>query len=227
MDASAPPTADRPAGRPRLRRALGRIRRSFQIDTFDVFARPVRSEDAELETPAGYRFAWVTPDEIAACDAYHTELDERERREGAARLGCGHRCVGAFHERDGLVFTMWENPRNLNTPGQVKRRLAPDQAFIYKAYTSPDHRGRKLYQAGMRFVLRELARQGKRELIGYAHVKKDVSRRGLARLDFEPRGRYWCVRAPGWSRTFVSRALARHFPTAVPRTGAAANATSR
>jgi len=209
------------AGSPllRIRKALGYVRRRFQLDVFDVFSRPVGPEHREFSAPEGYRFAWATPDDIRACDPFHTELDERERRDGVARLGLGHRAVIAFHE-DTAVFTMWVNPRNVNVPGMIKRRLQPDQVFIYKAYTSPEHRGRKLYQAGMRFVLHDLALRGMRELVGYAHTKKAISRSGLAALGFESRGRFRVVDVPGLKRTFVSRELAARFPESVARSHA-------
>ena len=202
----------------RARKVLGRIRRRFNVDTFDVFARPVRAEDERFEDPEGYRFAWATPEEIAACDPYHTELDEHERRAGVERLGFGHRAVICFH--DALaVFTMWVNPRNLNVPGGVKRKLEDDEVFIYKAYTSPDHRGRALYKLGMRFVLADLAERGMRRLVGYAHVKKAVSRKGLAALGFDTLGRFHVLDMPGVRRTFVSAELVRNFPEDLPRSG--------
>lgn len=205
----------------RPRKLAGRIRRRFAIDTYDVFTRPVRPEHAReaLELPSGYAFAWGTAEDVLGCDAYHTELDERERRLGAARLGMDHRVViGASGGQ--AVFTMWVNPRNLNVPGLVKRRLAPEQWFIYKAYTSPDHRGRKLYETGMRFVLAEMLERGLRELVGYAHVKKKVSRKGLARLEFTSVGRVVQVSVPGWTHTRVSPELAAAFPAELPRSNA-------
>ena len=66
---------------------------------------------------------------MAGSDPCHTELDECERREGLARLRLGHGVVVATHDRE-VVFTMWVNPRNLNVPGLVKRRLSPSQWFI-------------------------------------------------------------------------------------------------
>jgi len=203
----------------RLRKTLGRIRRRFVLDTFDVFGRRVQPEDATFEPPLGYRFAWADATDVERCDEHHTELDARERAEGVARLGLGHMAVFAFH-RDTAVFTMWVNPRHVNTHGGIKRRLAPDQWFIYKAFTSPEHRGKHLYQAGMRFVLAEMARRGMRELIGYAHVQKAVSRKGLSRLDFESKGRYRVAGAFGWRRVLVSRELATSFPRATPRSNA-------
>lgn len=210
----------------RLRKGLGRIRRSFGINTFDVFARPVTPEDARFEAPEGYRFAWATPEDIAGCDTYHTELDEAERAAGVRRLEFGHRAVVAFSGEQ-VVFSMWVNPRNLNTPGELKRRLAPDQEFIYKAFTSPDHRGRKLYQAGMRFVLADMAARGLTELIGYAHVKKTVSRAGLDRLGFYSKGRYHVVFGPGLHRVILTRELRESFPEAVPPSGVLAAAPTR
>ena len=103
-----------------------------------------------------------------------------------------------------MVFSMWVNPRNLNVPGMIKRGLASHQAFIYKAYTSPEHRGRKLYGAGMCFVLSEMAALGLERLVGYAHVNKKISRKGLARLEFESQGQAWSLMAPGLRRVIVS-----------------------
>jgi len=196
---------------------LGRLRRSFGVDTFDVFRRAV-PDDPQLEVPEGYRFAWGTPQDIAGASEHDTELDAHEREQGVARLGLGHRVVVGFHG-DRAVFTMWANPRQLNVPGLLKRKLAPSQWFIYKAYTSPDHRGRKLYETGMRFVLSEMKNAGMSELIGYAHVKKRISRKGLSKLAFESVGVVRQFHAPGWLWTRVSRDLQCYFPASTPRSG--------
>ena len=199
----------------RVRKLLGHVRRRFAIDRFDVFVRPV--DPALLfEPPEGYTFRFGEPADVEGCVERHTELDLRERREGVVRLSIGHRVVLGL-AGDTVVFTMWVNPRNINIPGSIKRRLGPHQSFIYKAYTSPDHRARKLYGAGMRFVLADMAREGKTELVGYAHVKKDVSRRGLASLDFRSVGGFTDVDFPLWRHTFVSAALARYFPEPLER----------
>lgn len=199
----------------RARRFLGRIRRRFAVDHYDVFVRAV-DPGLSFEAPEGYVFRFGEAADVEACDEHHTELDARERREGVVRLGLGHRVVLGI-AGDAVVFTMWVNPRNLNIPGSVKRRLGPHQSFIYKAFTSPEHRGRKLYGAGMRFVLADMAAEGKTELVGYAHVKKRISRKGLASLDFRSVGGFTDVDFPFWRRTLVSRELARAFPTALER----------
>ncbi|MEW6073496.1 MAG: hypothetical protein AB1726_13010 [Planctomycetota bacterium] len=207
----------------RIRKILGRIRRRFVLDTYDVFARRIPAVPEDLGAPDGYEFSWGSAADVAGCDEHHTELDEKERREGIVRLRLGHRVVVA--KRDGeVVFSMWENPRNLNVPGLIKRRLGAHQSFIYKAFTSPDHRGRRLYEAGMRFVLGALAAEGKRELVGYAHVKKRISRQGLAALRFDSVGRVRLLAGPGWRRAFVSRRLAERFPEPLPRSEAVAKA---
>lgn len=198
----------------RARKLLGRVRRRFTVDHYDVFVRAV--EPGLFEPPPGYAFRFGSEADVLGCDEHHTELDLRERREGAQRLGFGHRVVLGL--REGLVvFTMWVNPRNINIPGSIKRRLGPHQSFIYKAFTSPEHRGKKLYGAGMRFVLADMVREGKTELVGYAHVKKRVSRKGLASLDFRSVGGFTDVDFPLWRHTFVSAALARTFPEPLER----------
>lgn len=201
-----------------FRRALGHVRRSVGVDTFDVFGRAVLEADAEFVAPGGYRFSWATAEEILACTTHHTELNEHERQLGATRIGFGHRAV-IIHHGETAVFTMWVNPRNINVPGGIKRELHESQVFIYKAFTSPEHRGRSLYKAGMAFVLADLAARGMSELVGYAHVKKAVSRKGLARLNFTTKGRFWVSYAPAVRHVFQSAELKRSFPTAVPRSG--------
>ena len=201
-----------------VRKFLGRVRRSFAVDHYDVFVRRVPVE-IQVGVPEGYTFRWGSPKDIANCEEFHTELDERERREGAARLALGHRVVLGLHgER--VVFSMWVNPRCLNLPGILKRGLNPAQWFIYKAFTSPLHRGRKLYQCGMRFVLAEMRSAGLEELVGYAHVKKTVSRRGLAAVEFDDAGRLTHILVPGFSWTRVSSRLDARFPRSLARSHA-------
>jgi hypothetical protein len=202
----------------RLRKALGRFRRRFVWDPYDVFVRPVPDEPRPAP-PEGYAFRWGTPEDLVRCDPFHTELDERERAEGAQRLALGHRLVLGTCG-DLVVFTMWVNPRNLNVPGLMKLRLAPTQWFIYKAYTSPEHRGRKLYEQGMRFTLAEMASEGLTELVGYAHIKKKISRKGLAALSFRSAGTLLLVDFPLFRHVFLSKQLRQHFPESVARSGA-------
>jgi hypothetical protein len=135
------------------------------------------------------------------------------------RLAVGHRVVLALHQ-DTIVFSMWVNPRNLNVPGLMKRALDARQWFIYKAFTSPAHRGKRLYESGMRFVLCEMRRAGLTELVGYAHVKKAVSRKGLAALEFASAGRVTQIDFPLFKATRLSKELAARFPRALPRSEA-------
>ncbi len=202
----------------RVRKVLGRIRRSFEVNTFDVFLKPV-PDPSNFEQPSGYSFRWGTADDIRRCEQEHTELDERERTEGVARLGLDHRVVlGLVDELS--VFSMWVNPRNFNVPGLMKRKLRKDQWFIYKAYTSPDHRGKSLYKTGLAFVLDAMSDEGLKELVGYAHRKKKVSRKGLSRLAFGKAGRMTRVDFPGYKHTFVSKELVANFPHELERTNA-------
>lgn len=198
----------------RIRHALGRLRRQFKFDVFDVFARHVLPEDRTFHGLPDYEFSLATPDDVRACEEFHTELDERERREGIARLEMGHSCVIAKPRTAGgpVVFSMWINWKNLNIPGHVKRGLQPHQAFIYKAFTSPEHRGRKLYEYGMRFALYQLSQRGRSELLGYAHASKTVSRKGLAAVQFRVIGSFRTCGVGSTQKTFVSRALRDALP---------------
>ena len=206
----------------RVRKALGHVRRSVSIDVFDFFTLASSSATEIPEPillPDGYSMRFATEADVGQAEVEHTELDEREREEGVVRLGLGHRCISTFFGSQ-MVFSMWENPRNANVPGLVKRRLRADQSFLYKAYTSPEHRGRRLYQAGLAFALNSIAAEGKSTAVGYAHVKKRASRAGLARVGFGAIGRVRQLVAPRVRRTWPDRAFNSAFPEAVPRTDA-------
>ena len=210
---SGPPSASH--GR-NLRRLAGRVRWSLVNDRFDVYVRPVEAAHARFDAPQGYRFAFGGPAELERCTSHHTDLHALDHEHGRLRLESGHRLVLGYAGVE-PVFTMWVNPRNLNVPEQLKRRLTDHQEFIYKAFTSPDHRGKRLYQAGMAFVLADMARRGLRELVGYAHTAKRASRGGLDRLGFSSVGHYRVFGLRGSPRVRVSPRLARRFPQVVPR----------
>jgi hypothetical protein len=201
-----------------LRKTASRVRWNVVWDTYDVFVREVREGDDVFTAPDGYTFRWGTRDDVLSCEAHHTELDATDRANGAERLRLEHRVVMARHDET-TVFTMWVNPRNLNVPHYVKRQLHPHQVFIYKAFTSPEHRGRKLYQAGMRFVLAHLATRGSTEVVGYAARAKKISRAGLGRLDFRTAGSFkgYGYGSPAFVRE--SKDLVRAFPITIARTG--------
>lgn len=213
-----PPSAGRSLIR-RLRAGASRLYWNLHRDRYDVFVRPVRAEDARFEAPPGYRFVFAEPAQLSSCATEHTELNARDREHGQRRLELGHQLVLALDAAGTAVFSMWINPRNLNVPGQLKRALAPHQAFIYKAFTSPAHRGKRLYQAGMGFVLADLHRRGLTELVGYAHTSKDSSRAGLARLEFTAIGHYRVLGYGSSVGVWLSPSLRQRFPRAVPRSG--------
>ncbi len=201
-----------------LRRLLSAIRWSLVFDRFDVYARGVLATDRDFRAPDGYQFRFGDAQLLDRAQLRHTDLKPLDLEHGRLRLESGHQLVCGLHA-DTPVFTMWVNPRNLNVPGELKRRLNPDQVFIYKAFTSPDHRGRKLYQAGMSFVLAELAQSGRREVIGYAHTGKRASRSGLDRVGFTSIGHYRVCGVRERRRILVSARLDRRFPERVARSG--------
>ena len=71
----------------RLRKLLGRARRRFALDTFDVFGRRVTDEDAEFRAPDGYVFRWGDPEDVLEADVVHTELDAEERAIFSRQVG--------------------------------------------------------------------------------------------------------------------------------------------
>ncbi len=216
MSSPSPPSHAPSKGR--LRRALSDLRWSVHNDRHDAFVRNVLPADCERPQVEGYELRFGTDADLDCATLHDTELTPACIEHGRRRLEIGHQFVVATS--DGLpVFTMWINPRHLNVPGELKRKLKDDEVFIYKAFTSPDHRGKRLYPAGMALVLSDLAQRSMRRLVGYAHVKKGASRAGLARVGFETAGSWRTVGFKGLRRALCDREFESNFPVRVARSG--------
>lgn len=126
----------------------------------------------------------------------------------------------ALAERRGDHCYAFSDGRKLASFGWYAKKLClvrgmectfSDQfVFMYRGYTAPDYRGRRLHALGLAEALERLARSGKKGLISTVNISNAASRRSIERLGFEYRGYILNFGRGRWALSFVSPA-ARHY----------------
>lgn len=155
------------------------------------------------EDTRGHCFRLATPEEIAGGHGLWTgrDLDAIQR---------GDRCLVQWDGTRLAGYTWASASPLVSLTEGVHLNLPDDTAYIYKAYTSPDYRGRGSQTLRSLELLRLLRPEGKRRL--FAYVERDnfdslkamrrtgyhrvgtltvVRRRGLVRISLRVSNEYW------------------------------------
>ncbi len=142
---------------------------------------------------ANFDFRFLTADDVArfAEDKVY-ELDEESIR----RAGAGHDLCFAALDGSRLAAYGWyalgsvEARHNYGVP----LSYPADVAYMYKGFTHPDYRGRRLHGVGMALALQKLAARGVTRLVSTVEWTNWASLRSCERLGYERLGRVWSVR---------------------------------
>lgn len=122
-----------------------------------------------------------------------------------AALDRGDRCFGAISEGT-LVSYGWYSSLPTPVTEDLTIHFNPAHAYMYKAYTSPAHRGKRLHGTGMGMALGALAQEGSQGLLSYVRSNNFASLRSCFRLGYQDIGvlvavkmgqRFHCYASPG------------------------------
>jgi hypothetical protein len=101
----------------------------------------------------------------------------------------GHQCFGAL-DGPNLVCYVWCAQRNISpehTMG-IPFSLPADACYLFKAFTVPAYRGRRLYNLTARRTMVELCRLGKTRGIALIEYGNRASMRSHDRIGMQPQG---------------------------------------
>jgi hypothetical protein len=102
-----------------------------------------------------------------------------------------------------LAFCGWVQFNERRPGGSTRLVVPPHSAFIYRCFTRPEFRGRRIYPAAMAYLLAKLKADGIRQAyIDYA-VSNIASAKGVRRVGGVPIGSYWVYQL-GWRRFSVA-----------------------
>lgn len=183
-----------------------------------------RVEPAFLACPAGYRAAFLSRSALAgfAKDAA-SELSPRFVREA---LAAGDECL-AICAGESLAAYGWysTNATPAGSP-ELLLHFAPGYVYMYKGFTAPQHRGRRLHAIGKTHALRHYRSKGYRGLISYVESTNFDSLRSNARMGYETFGSIYVARLFGRWFSFSTPGC-RRFGLRIEVTGAPAHEMRR
>ena len=159
-------------------------------------------DPALFEAP-GFDGRFTGEDELArfAANGEH-DLSAQFLREARAR---GDRCYALF---DGQALAAYGWYSNLPTAidQHFVLRFSPDWTYMYKGYTAPGYRGRRLHAVGMCRALKAVTEEGKQGLISWVFSNNFASLRSVTRMGYRIFGTTWMLRAGGRSFSYATGA---------------------
>ena len=103
----------------------------------------------------------------------------------------------AVWDGDRLASFTWHSSQSTAFSDDLMVRFDPAWIYMYKAFTHPDYRGRRLNGLVSRLAVRRYAERGRRGVVGHIRSTNFPSLRAYARSGYRPFGRIYLARAPG------------------------------
>jgi hypothetical protein len=118
--------------------------------------------------------------------------------------GRGDRCYALF---DGRALAAYGWYSNLPTPidEHFVLRFDPAYTYMYKGYTAPAYRGKRLHAVGMCRALRAVTEEGRRGLVSWVFSNNFASLRSVKRMGYRIFGRAYVLRAGDYCLTHSTR----------------------
>ena len=158
--------------------------------------------DARLFEAPGLDARFVAEDELRALASHpENQMSPEFLRSAIAR---GDRCYALF-DRGALTAYGWYADRPTPFDEHFTVFFDPAWSYMYKGYTLPAYRGRRLHAVAMCRALRSLSEQGKRGLTACVASNNFASLQSIARMGYRIFGDVYLMRAAGRSLSYASR----------------------
>ena len=122
-------------------------------------------------------------------------------REARAR---GDRCYALF-DGEALAAYGWYSSAATLIDGHFELHFDSRYTYMYKGYTVPEYRGRRLHAVGMCRALREFAEEGRKGLISWVYSNNFASLQSVARMGYRIFGNVYLLRVGGFSVARATR----------------------
>ncbi len=138
---------------------------------------------------------FLSPTELeryAASDVHELESDFVQ---GAVTRGDD--CFGIFHGKE-LAAYSWYSTQPTAAEDGLTVSCSKKYVYMYKAFTHPEYRGRRLYALGVEHAVREYLKLGFQGMICYVQPQNLASLKALRRLGCETFGIASYLRRTRW-----------------------------
>jgi hypothetical protein len=163
---------------------------------------------AFLKDEAGLRWGFLDQDVLLRA-LPHGAADDMDERFIVEALERGDRCYGAL-AGDLLASYGWYSTRPTPVNRELLLRFDRRYAYMYKGYTLPAYRGRRLHGIGMARALKAHVGGGLKGLVSYVRSNNVASLKSCHRLGYKDFGRIFVVELRGRYRTYATSGCARY-----------------
>lgn len=127
-------------------------------------------------------------------------------------LSRGDRCYGAIDGRDVVAYGWYSSQPTAVTgiAGDVIFHFDASYSYMYRGYTLPAYRGKRLHGIGMARAMDALVRAGSRGLVSVVEATNTASLTSCFRLGYQSIGRIWCVRLGARRLAWSSKGCAEY-----------------
>jgi hypothetical protein len=141
--------------------------------------------------PFDARFA--TRDEVLGHCSPEYEMTSTFARDALEK---GDQCFGMF-DGDRMASFGWYSNQPTNISDGLRLHFDPSWVYMYKGFTHPDYRGKRLHGTGMSLALLAYTQQGSRGLISYVKSNNFQSLRSIERMGYRIFGDIYLARVMG------------------------------
>jgi hypothetical protein len=153
-----------------------------------------------LFDPGSFRADFATREELLARTGDEYEMSPSFVRDALSK---GDECF-ALYDGDRLAsFGWYSNQPTLISDGLLLH-FDPSWVYMYKGYTHPDYRGKRLHGIGMSLALRAYTERGSRGLISYVKSTNFQSLRSIERMGYRIFGDIYLARVLGRAVTWTT-----------------------
>jgi ribosomal protein S18 acetylase RimI-like enzyme len=162
----------------------------LRIEANELFWLEVSSLPTSISTDSDFTYRFLRPEEVAkiAMDPANQLAVEFADRAFSGR----DLCFVASHG-DRVASYSWYAPGSIEGRHHVGVAMSypNDVAYMYNAFTHPDHRGRGLYGHGVALAAKALQDRGVQRLITSVNRSNFASLRSCRRMGFKSLGQMW------------------------------------
>lgn len=161
--------------------------------------------DVDLFDAGGYDARFVDGAELSryARDGGH-DLTFNFLLEASSR---GDRCYAIF-DGETLASYGWYAQQSTAIDEHFVLHFDPAYTYMYKGFTRPEYRGKRLHAVGMCRALRAFTEEGRKGLVSYVRSNNFASLRSVARMGYRIFGDIFLVRVHGHAFAYATRGCA-------------------
>lgn len=154
-----------------------------------------RVDPAFLECPEPYRPMFL--DEARLREFSRDRANELPADFLDEALAKGDECYGFLAGGDLAAYGWYtRRPTRLDLPG-LDLHFGPDYVYMYKGFTHPRHRGKRLHAIGMTRALQHYLASGYRGLVSYVESNNFASLKSCFRMGYAPFGSIYILQVQG------------------------------